>query len=362
MTAGKSLNITLFFALTLLPGTFSAQAQSPPNIAVYRWGITGLNGGEYDAYPKWLGYEVTWAEDFMPTEDWENIEGGGWQLGPWGTWVNAVPGRRLILSVPLLPGDWSGHGATRGQYKGIPVSLEKGAKGEYNKHFKVLAENLVANGLQNTIVRLGWEFNGGWYTWRACGKQDQFAAYWRQVVMTMRDVPGAAELQFNWNPTLGWVQFPSAEAWPGDEYVDQIGLDVYDQSWAKATYPFPKDATPEQIAERQKRAWDEVTNNAQQYGLPYWVDFAKRHNKPLTIPEWGVCSRSDGHGGGDNPYFIEQMHRFINDPQNNVAFHCYFDVDAGDGAHQLSPAKAGNHVTKFPRSSQAFVTLFRKSN
>ena len=69
-------------------------------------------------------------------------------------------------------------------------------------------------------------------------------------------------------------------------------------------------------------------------GLAFWTKFAKAHKKPLAIPEWGLNRRSDGHGGGDNPYFIERMHAFITDPANNVLFHCYFDVNVADENHR----------------------------
>ena len=61
------------------------------------------------------------------------------------------------------------------------------------------------------------------------------------------------------------------------------------------------------------------------------------------------------------PGFKEQHSKanaFINDPANNVYFHCYFDVQAGDGAHQLSPGKNGDETTIFPLASAKFKTLF----
>ena len=70
--------------------------------------------------------------------------------------------------------------------------------------------------------------------------------------------------------------------------------------------------------------------------------------------------REDGHGGLDNPYFIEQMHAFMSNPANRVAFHCYFDVNAPDGHHQLSPGRDGREPTAFPRAAMRFRELFRK--
>ncbi|MCX5683712.1 MAG: glycosyl hydrolase, partial [Planctomycetota bacterium] len=314
--------------------------------------------GANEAYAKWLGRAAVWAEDFTPTERWDgHIEGGGWQLGEWSKWKKGGPGRRFIFSVPLLPGGWDRSGPKSGDGAGKAVSLEAGARGEYNEHFRKLALNLIKYDLADSILRLGWEFNGGWYTWRAGENPAVYAGYWREIVKTMRAVPGAEKLQFCWNPAQGWQQFPSDKAWPGDEVVDYVGLDMYDESWAKDTYPWPAGASAEEIEARHRKVWNEVLFGGS-YGLKFWKDFAAKHGKPMAIPEWGVSNREGGHGGLDNPYFIEQMHKFITDPANNVAFHCYFDVMAPDGGHQLSPGLSGAEKTAFPLASARFKALF----
>src|SRR5204863_9433904 len=112
-------------------------------------------------------------------------------------------------------------------------------EGLYDGHLARLAKGLVAHGLEDTVLRPGWEFNGDWYAWRAKGKADAFAAYWRRIVRAMRAVPGTERLHFCWNPTVGDVAMPAETAWPGDEFVDSIVLDVYDVSWVADTYPWP---------------------------------------------------------------------------------------------------------------------------
>ena len=330
-----------------------------PYMGAYRWSI-GENGGINGniAFAKWGGKKAVWAEDFTPGERWgNNIEGGSWQVGPWGEWKKADPdNRRLIYSVGLLPGGWDRSGPKDGDGAGQPVSLEAGAKGEYNEHFRKLADNLINAGLGDSVLRLGWEFNGGWYTWRANENPAAFAGYWREIVKTMRAVKGA-KFRYCWNPAMGWLQFTAESAWPGDEWVDYVGLDVYDDSWQADTYPFPAGTPATEILARQKKVWNEVILNGN-HGLGFWRDFAKIHKKPLAIPEWGISKREDTHGGLDNPYFIEQMHKFIADKANNVYFHCYFDVQAGDGHHQLSPGVKTNEKTEFPNASAIFLKLF----
>ncbi|QVL31717.1 hypothetical protein KIH39_23205 [Telmatocola sphagniphila] len=345
--------------LLLLLGTPATAAE--PALGVYRWANGTAN---VDAFAKWLDRPSVWGEDFIGGESWDNVQWPTWWLKEWGPWVHAKPGRRLVLAVPILAGPADRSGPVQGTKDlKVPVSLEKGAAGTYNHHFKQLAENLVAHKLGDVILRPGWEFNGGWYAWGAKDKAKLFAEYWRQIVKTMRAVPGTGKILFCWNPTLGDQDFPADEAWPGDEFVDIVGIDVYDETWNKDTYPWAKGATDDVILARQKKVWTEWIMGSPR-GLVFWTKFAKDHKKLLAIPEWGLNRRKDGHGGGDNPHFIERMHAFVNDPTNNVLFHCYFDVNVpgDDHRHQLSPGdgeKGLKDGTEFPRAAARFQELFK---
>lgn len=352
LTASRLLMIAAF-AQNAARITAAAQ----PSLGVYR----GVNEtAKVTAFGAWLNSPEIWGEDFIGSESWSNVGWPVWWLKAWSEWVHQKPGRRFIFAVPLLAGPVDGSGPTKGDSGvGEPVSLEKGAVGNYNHHFKQLAENLVAHKLGDTILRPGWEFNGDWYTWRAKGKEQAFAEYWRQIVKTMRTVPGTEKLKFCWNPTLGPQQFPAEKAWPGDEFVDLIGVDVYDESWQPETYPWSESASVAEIEKRQRKVWaNEIFGG--DHGLAFWSKFARDHGKPLAICEWGVKNRPTGHGGRDNPYFVEQMHRFIADPVNNVFFHCYFDFncDPPDGHHQISPATPGATNAEFPRAAAKFRELF----
>ena len=361
----KTLMMSVLLGLAVLPRGQAEQTKSipvndnktAPYLSVYRWDVSGLKNGEHDAYAKWLNRTSVWPQSHQPKDTWDNVRGADWQLEPWAEWMKKHPEARFTLSVSLLAGPWDNSGPKNGIDAGVPVSLAEGAKGKYNEHFKKLAENLVACGLGDSILRPGWEFNGGWMPWRVdnAEKATAFAAYWRQIVKTMRSVPGAEKLHFCWNPNIGHQAYPADKSWPGDEYVDSIGLDYYDDGYIKDSYPWPEGASEEEVQRRREKVWDHYLNSP--YGLLWWKKFAKEHNKPLAIPEWGVNQKKDKHGGLDNVYYIEQMHAFITDPDNNVLFHCYFDVEAGDGWHQLSPGM-NNYQTKFPKAAARFKELF----
>jgi hypothetical protein len=265
-------------------------------------------------FERWLGRDVGWALDFLANADWNSIASPAawareWRDSPY----------RIVYSVPLIPSSGG--------------SLQEGASGAYNHHFAALARGLVSHGEGDAVLRLGWEFNGAWSPWTAKDDPAAFIEYWRQVVRTMRSVSGA-QFEFDWCPTAGPAAMPADLAYPGDEYVDYIGLDAYDVvSIAGLT--------------DLERRWRELL--MQPFGLLWHREFAREQAKPMSYPEWGVWLRADGLGGGDNPHYVEQMHEWIE--ANDVAYHMYFDYDAPDGEHRLDGGQ-------FPRAAAAFLRLF----
>jgi hypothetical protein len=262
------------------------------------------------AFQAWLGQPVTWALDYLDGSSWATIEKPDWWVRSWRSSPFSV-----VYSIPLLPPS----GAT----------LQQGASGAYDGHFVTLARALVAGGAGDAVLRLGWEFNGGWYPWSARQSPQAFVQYWRHIVNAMRSVPGA-RFKFDWCPTLGTNAVAPAAAYPGDSFVDYIGADVYDQGWGAGW----NDST---------QRWRTFVN--QPYGLQWQRMFAAAHKKPVTFPEWGLSARSDGHGGGDDPYFIQQMLNWIR--TSDVAYALYFDYDASDGRHSISNGQ-------FPRAAATF--------
>lgn len=318
-----------------------------PLIGAYSWDAPS-GPANIDLHSGWLGREVDLAEAFEAADRWDNIDGAEWQLGPWSGWVARHPGRNLVLTVPLLAGGWDRSGPDGQAGTADDVSLETCAAGGYDRHWTDLADMLARYRLSDAFLRLGHEFNGNWYTWRAEGAADTFAGCFRAVVEAMRRARPEAGWRFVWNPTVEIAADVAEAAWPGDSYVDIVGIDIYDQSWRTDTYPFPDGCDAACRDERRQRAWQGFTGQ-----LALLRDFAVRHGKPLAVPEWGVAIRDDGHGGGDNPFFIRRMHDFITNPANDVVFHVYFDVMAGDGAHQLS-----GRSSPFPEAAAAYRELF----
>jgi hypothetical protein len=242
-----------------------------------------------------------------------------WLLGPWkGT------GYTLSLGVPMIPDNSSG--TAQG-------TLAQGATGAYNSYFVTLAQTLVANGAANAYLRLGWEFDGSWTIWAATtpSAEASYASYFQQIVTAMRSVSGEA-FRFVWNPDATAFTnsgYSVQAAYPGNSYVNVIGLDLYDQTWA----------TPQTPA----NAWSSTVLPA----LTAAKEFASSNGKPLALTEWGAIIRSDGHGLGDDPYYINNMISWMKTAANNVAFESYFDFNASGCNSQITGGSFPNSLAAF---------------
>ena len=83
------------------------------------------------------------------------------------------------------------------------------------------------------LLRWGWEMNGDWYAWSAARNDQDNAAYvtaWRRLHDIFAE-QGATNVSWvwspNWNsaPVRPWNTF--AALYPGDEYVDWVGVSGY---------------------------------------------------------------------------------------------------------------------------------------
>jgi len=284
------------------------------------------------AFDATTGTHSTIAADYLPTNSgWSGMDGRGGSL----RWLFAQGWTgtpyTLSLGVPIIPTDSAGH---------LLGTLARGATGAYNAYFVTLAKTLVAAGEPNAYLRLGWEFDGGWTAWNATTptSETNFAAYFRQIVRAMRSVPGE-KFRFVWNPdaeAFTTQSYNVALAYPGNAYVNVIGLDAYDQAWVTPLTP--------------GNAWNESTLPA----LVAGARFAAGHRKPLAMDEWGTAIRSDGHGLGDDPLYVSDMIAWMRNPANHVLYEAYFDYDGRGTNSAITDGQ-------FPNSLAAFRSGFKRT-
>ncbi|HET6860464.1 MAG TPA: glycosyl hydrolase [Streptomyces sp.] len=223
---------------------------------------------------RWLGgTELKVGHTYLPGDLWSNIEGRPEFLRPWANWRRGAADRMFVLNVPMLERN-EAH-VSDAEVRGL---LRSGAQGAFDHHFKKLATNLVEQGVPDTVIVLGWEMNGTTYTHRCGPDPESWKTYWKRVITTMRSVPGQ-KFRFDFAPNRGRDAVPWTECYPGDDVVDIVGMDSYDQA--------------------PGRTFDEQVNTP--YGLQAQVDFAAAHNKAISYPEWGLFRN------GDNPEYMRRM-------------------------------------------------------
>ncbi|WP_435854295.1 glycoside hydrolase family 26 protein [Streptomyces subrutilus] len=227
---------------------------------------------------RWLGgTELRAGHTYLPGDTWANIEGAPDSLRSWARWRRAKADRLFVLNVPMQERNEAG-------LADGPVAelIRSGARGGHDHHFRRLAGRLVALGLSDTVIVLGWEMNGFNYSHRCRPDPANWKRYWRRIVAAMRSVEGQ-RFRFDFAPNRGRDAVAWPACYPGDDVVDLIGMDTYDQP--------------------PGRDFDEQVT--QPYGLQQQVDFAKAHGKRISYPEWGLFRN------GDNPEYMRRMLAWI---------------------------------------------------
>jgi Glycosyl hydrolase family 26 len=292
MSRRKMHRGTRYWLAILFTGLFAAApARSAPQLCVIRGNICVKGcSNSVEQFGQWLGRPMSRIAAFANGDSWPKIV----RRVSFISYRLHDSGSRdpLNLGLALLPRDPS-------------ATLSDGANGAYDEYFRQIGRTLVAAGAAHTDLRLGWEFNGNWYRWRASDDPAAFVAYWRRIVTVLRSVPGEA-FTFDWNPALAGHGVPLEKVYPGDAYVDEIGVDIFNDGSS--------------LLSPQQR-WSQYLNKP--YGLNWLAGFASRHGKRLTVPAWGTGVMKPGHGVVDDSYFVTQVIRWFK--TQHVRYACYFD-------------------------------------
>lgn len=174
------------------------------------------------------------------------------------------------------------------------------ANGTLDTRLKKALSEVDANwGSKKTIfLRFAHEFNGSWYKWsvKKSNVEDYKKAFQRFHGLVQSElVAKGRNAKVVWSPNDGSHSDASAEEmYPGDQYVDVIGVDSYDwdpqrteSNWESAANAKEKDGSPR--------------------GIEAWRQFALAKGKPMAFPEWG-CNPSEIV---DCPFYIKKMNEFF---------------------------------------------------
>ncbi|MCK9921010.1 endoglucanase [Frankia sp. AgPm24] len=315
----------------------TAPTPAPPLYAGPRSGkawITGtypdpsMTPANADAFCNWRGADCDFALLYTTRNSWTNVTQPTDLLQKFATW----PGR-LIIATPPFPEITGASNATC-------------ATGAYDAYWRNFGNFLNAYGRQDSIIRLGWEANGNWYQWSATNPT-QFINCWRHVVDSIR-ATAEPDPDISWSLNAHYSQNPPShnaqEIYPGDLWVDDVGLDAYD------AYP----------PSRTKAEFDTQANAVG--GLTYWYDFAVARNKGFGIGEWGVASGNGTNGGGDSPNYVQWMHDwFVERAGKGLAYEFYFNnCDPGNVGSNINRPIAPGCIYLNPNAGARYQQLYRR--
>lgn len=316
VAAAGTMALSVAFA-----GTASASTGPAVTQAATRSGLPWASGAYLSTdtqvaagdFGNWRGHPLDVVADWSARATWQDIVNPSWLYQRW----SGSP-YTMAFGVAMLPEGVSG------------VSLQACANGTYNSYWRQFGSVINSYGLGQSIIRLGWEFNGNWYVWAATNPTT-WAKCWRQIVTSARKT--APGLQWDWNVNRGVSSglADPTQAYPGDAYVNMVGVDSYDW-WPAAT----TDA-----------GWQTQLNGKQ--GLNYWLAFAEAHGKPLSVPEWGNMT-SGTSSGGDDPLFVQDMRAFFATNAAHLSFEANFQGTSTGGNYWLT--------TTVPNAAAAYQAGF----
>lgn len=172
-----------------------------------------------------------------------------------------------------------------------------------------------------TVLRMGWEMYGSagfGYPWCTAAQSANHKAAWITLWGLAKAV--SSSFLFDWNGGIAYGGYDpmTAGTYPGDQYVDYISCDVYDNNGG---------------------LFGQAGWNAFAPQLAEGVAFAKAHGKPFCIPELGLWA-SNNYGGGDDPAWLEAAYYWLRANISSNGYVMYFNDN-----NQLGPGGYVNGAT-----------------
>ncbi|KWV46858.1 hypothetical protein AS156_20745 [Bradyrhizobium macuxiense] len=288
-----------------------------------------------------------------------------------------------VIGLPMSS-TAAGSGTADQQYQAF-------AAGTYDSVLQGMVKAWADNGSTTQIWRVGWEMNistmPSYAGNDAATQADWVKAY--QHIYTVLHAAGAADgvnIQVMWNP--GVVNYSDSgnaiqTVYPGNQYVDMIGADVYGDlyPYGDHTHLYDWDLSgqmlnsPNPVYDSSLQQWAADPINLEHYysypasnqwsldgsaghatTLQELIDLSKSTGKPLAIAETGAGNTTDGAGVVDNPTFVQWLSQTLQQSGANISFVNIWDSNGG-GSYQFSNASDGK-----PLEAAAWASYFGASS
>jgi hypothetical protein len=297
-----------------------------------RWpganGLSGVNGdpildtAHVNQFCSARGRPCRIAQTYTDRSTYETMTSGtGWTFDFFADFPGA-----LVISQGLVP-------------TGGEADLPRCAAGEFNVQWRHFGNLMVRHGRADSIVRLGWEVNERTMPWRATDTEAYIACY-RNAADNIRASNPDVILDWSINAHRTPAELcggRSTNCYPGDDYVDIIGIDNYDHfPWSPSKAAFDRTAAAPE-------------------GLTWLYTFARKRGKPFSVGEWGVVPTGDA--GRENPSYVRWMHEWFAARAPHLAYETYFS-DCGEGGVQSSLFRDDQQCVKNPESAEVYRSLW----
>jgi hypothetical protein len=246
--------------------------------------------------------------------------------------------KHIVYALRTVPTSHSAYSSNCQTY------VAAGNTTQYDTYYSAMAEELATHAPNFLIIRVGWELNHS-FPWSIarCDTTEKVNGYkntHRKIVSKLRAAfaKRGKTLMVSWSFTRDASALKSSlsELYPGDSYVDTIGVDYYDRRYPSWGLNNSTDAKFQEMANRG--------TTSEPFGINTWYNYALSVKKPLSVDEWGVWNSGDAFGGGDNPVYIRNMFKFFASHKSDtvqtlthgqvpaIAFEVYFN----EGKHKLN--------------------------
>jgi mannan endo-1,4-beta-mannosidase len=158
-------------------------------------------------------------------------------------------------------------------------------------------------------IRLDWEMNGSWapYSWlnpdQPAGETPAtFVAMWQHVVNYFR-AAGVSNVKWVWSPNVDGGTGTMAAYYPGDGYVDDVGLDGYNYAYYQGSW-----VSPQQVFGASYTGLESITH------------------KPVIVAETSSveANSAEASQGLSKALWMQQLSAYLPSLSNVIAV-CWFD-------------------------------------
>ncbi len=214
-------------------------------------------------------------------------------------YMNQAALRKAMPLVSWEPWDWNGDRTNQPEY-----SLRAILRGDHDAYIRRWARAAAAWG-RPFYLRFAAEMNADWDTWSPQvngNTSSEYIAVWRKVHRMFRRA-GATNARWVWCPVVYYKgSTPFKAVYPGDAYVDWVGLDGY--NWGNL------------------QSWSHWQSAGDIFGQSYRM-LTRMTRKPVMIPE--VASTE--HGGNKARWILDAFLREIPYKFPRVKAIVWFDAD-----------------------------------